>query len=203
MTVVDVLRHAGVISLGLMFAASAWPKLRDPTRMATVVREYEILPTRLAVVAALILGPAEATVALALLTGMGVQLGLVAAATMLCAFAAAVAINLMRRRRIECGCFGDLSERISLRTLARLILAMSLAVTLAVIGAMDMAAWATTLELVQQPGGIVGAGSLVFLAVCGLQGGSWILNVDHLWSLIRTSAKSSARTGAFSKSEDG
>lgn len=113
---------ASQISLGIVFLLSVLPKLRRPLAFARSVIGYEILPDKAASAFALILIPVEAFLAVAFLTGWLTDIALPLAAVMLLMFLVAVGMNLRRDRRVPCGCFGDASERISPRTLARLLL---------------------------------------------------------------------------------
>jgi hypothetical protein len=128
-----VLRHfalASQFSLGIVFLLSALPKLRRPFAFAQSVVEYQILPAQVAYVFALALIPLEAFLVIAFLTGWSTDIALPLATVMLLAFLVAVGINLRRGRRVPCGCFGNTSELISLRTLARLLLLLAIVLLL-------------------------------------------------------------------------
>jgi hypothetical protein len=124
--------HVAQLCLGLVFAASAWSKLRDPARFADVVRGYAILPRGASGGVARGIAAAEAGVAVTLLTGAGARGGALACALLLAVFLAAVAIVLHRRQAVSCGCFGADDEHVSRATMARLVV-------------MSGAAWATAI----------------------------------------------------------
>ncbi len=118
---VSVLSHialAAQFGLGIVFLLSALPKLRRPLPFAHSVVEYRILPAGVAYVFGLALIPLEIFLTLAFLTGWLTDVALPVATLMLIAFLVAVGVNLRRGRQIPCGCFGNVSELISPRTLA-------------------------------------------------------------------------------------
>jgi hypothetical protein len=119
------------LSLGIVFLLSALPKFRQPLAFAQGVVGYKILPAGVARVFALALIPLEAFLALTFLTGWLTGIALLLAMITLLAFLFGVGINLRRGRRIPCGCFGETSEPISLRTLARLFMLLAAVLLLA------------------------------------------------------------------------
>jgi putative oxidoreductase len=116
------LTYALQLSLGTVFLLSALPKLRDPAAFAKTVLDYEIAGPRLSRVLAPAVIALESFLAVTLLTGGVIEVGLALAAATVLAFAAVTTINLRRDRDVSCGCFGDPDERISGRSLARLCL---------------------------------------------------------------------------------
>ncbi len=172
-------------SLGIVFLLSTLPKLRRPLAFAQSVVTYKVLPDQVAYVFALTLIPLEAFLAIALLTGFLTDIALPLAITLLIVFFVGVGINLKRGRRISCGCFGETSEQISPRTLARLFLLLTVVLLLVVfrniggtslphLGAMT-ANGSTLIYLLQS----------VFLAVFLILLGAWILNLPELALLVR------------------
>jgi hypothetical protein len=111
-----------VTSLGIVFLLAAIGKMRHPGLFAEAVRNYEILPGPLVPLSAAILIGVESFLATAFLTGLLIEIATPLAAATLLVFVAAVTINLVRKRSIPCGCFGESQERISTRTLIRLAL---------------------------------------------------------------------------------
>lgn len=121
------------ICLGLVFLTAGVLKLQDRVAFDEAVRDYRLLPPRIAWTVATILPPAEVLAGLALLLGLATRW--VAAGTLaaLCAFAVGVAVNLGRGRRIDCGCLGVGSNRtIGWPLLVRDGALMAMAVVLAV-----------------------------------------------------------------------
>lgn len=120
------LLHAAQLSLGIVFAASAWAKLRDPARFAEVVRSYAILPRSAATGAAWLVIVLETALAAAFVTGAAAGAAAFVCGALLAAFLVAVAVVLRRGEQVSCGCFGADDELVSRATAARL-LAMSAA----------------------------------------------------------------------------
>ena len=101
------------IATALIFFTAAVGKMRRWNTFEGVVANYRLLPEPLNRLVAWLLPPAELLLALAL--GVGAPYAEVVASGLLCVFAAAMAINLMRGRTyIDCGCF-DASLRQPLR----------------------------------------------------------------------------------------
>ncbi len=101
-----VLHLALRVPLALLFAAAAVHKLRDPTAFRAALGAYRLVPPWCA----------PAIVALEVLVAVALcvpgRLGPVAAAALLLAYAAAIAVNLVRGRRdIDCGCAGPSARR--------------------------------------------------------------------------------------------
>jgi magnesium-transporting ATPase (P-type) len=116
------LAFAAQFGLGGVFLLSAIPKLHRPRAFVEDVVAYRILPAGMARAFGLALIPTEAFLAAAFFSGWWTSVALPLAAVLLVAFLVAVGVNLRRGRRVSCGCFGNATERISLRTAARLLL---------------------------------------------------------------------------------
>ncbi len=99
------------IVLGILFLASAVPKLHHPKGFVLAVLEYRILPPRLSWFYARLLPPLEFLLALLLLTGTAVRSAAIVTAVLLLSFIAAVGINLTRGRDLDCHCFGKATRR--------------------------------------------------------------------------------------------
>jgi len=97
--------------LGLVFLTASLPKLAAPDDFRRALRNYRLLPFRLVRPVAAWLPRFELALALALLSGLATRVATSLAATALLVFSAAVAVNLARGRKIECGCFSGLSPR--------------------------------------------------------------------------------------------
>jgi hypothetical protein len=97
-----------------ILATAAVSKLIAPGAFAGVVRNYRLLPEKLAGLFAAALPVVELAVASALLVPASRPMAALAAAALLLLFAAAMAINLRRGRHdIDCGCFvGLMRQRI-------------------------------------------------------------------------------------------
>lgn len=100
-----------------LFGFATFSKLRRPLAFVDSVVAYEVLPPGASRAFAWLLMPLEASLALALVTGWLLVPAASVSFAILLAFALGVALALHRGRRIPCGCFGELSEPISARTL--------------------------------------------------------------------------------------
>jgi uncharacterized membrane protein YphA (DoxX/SURF4 family) len=92
--------------LGFVFLFASLPKIAAPRDFARAVANYQLLPHRLARHVARWLPTLELAAATCLLAGIAIPVVAAIASALLLAFAAAVAINLLRGRAIECGCGG-------------------------------------------------------------------------------------------------
>ncbi|MGI8589094.1 MAG: MauE/DoxX family redox-associated membrane protein [Chloroflexia bacterium] len=184
-SVVNDFALATRFSLGIVFLFSALPKLRHPLVFARNVVAYEILPAKVANVFAFMLIPLEAFLAIAFFTGWLTDLALPVATAVLMSFLIAVGINLRRGRKISCGCFENASERISNRTLVRLLLLLSgvlLSVVLRNIGGSALPSFgAVTVDASVAVNLLLSA----LLAVCIILVGMWILSLPELVFLVR------------------
>lgn len=97
--------------LGLIFLTSSLPKLAAPGDFRRALRNYQLLPLGLVRPVATWLPRVELALALALLVGIATPLMAMLTAAALLVFSGAVAINLARGRKIECGCFSGSSPR--------------------------------------------------------------------------------------------
>ena len=97
---------AVAVGLGVVFLRSAAAKLRTGNFVETV-EDYRLLPSIAVRPIGLLLPWLEAAVGVAIVAGIAPALGLWAAAGLLAVFAIAMAINLVRGRRIACGCKGS------------------------------------------------------------------------------------------------
>lgn len=97
--------------LAFVLLAAAMPKLLAPRQFERAVANYGLLPARLVRPVAVWLPRVELAFAVALLLGLAVAWVATATAGILAVFAGAVAVNLVRGRRIECGCSGTVSAR--------------------------------------------------------------------------------------------
>lgn len=173
------------LSLGLVFAMSAISKLRRPRSFAADVEGYRLLPRAATPAASVVLVAVELALALALLAGTLTQIAIPLALGLLGVFLVAVAVNLRRGRSVACGCFGSATERISGRSVARLVLlgAAGAALLLLRAGGHGRGAGLTSL----------GAGppadqlAAWLLAVALLLAGSWALRLPEIVAMARTS----------------
>ena len=106
MTLDPAFALAGRLLGALVFATAVAGKVRHRHELAGVVANYRLLPERLAASAAWIIVGLESLAMLSLVSGVGLAAGAALAIALLCGFALAMGINLVRgRREIDCGCF--------------------------------------------------------------------------------------------------
>jgi uncharacterized membrane protein YphA (DoxX/SURF4 family) len=104
-------------------------KLLDREGFVQAVDAYQILPVRLARVVALGLPYLEIVLGVFLLTGLATRMAAILAIWLFATFAIAVAINLVRRRELDCHCFGNLWQgKIGLSTLLRNLILVILSI---------------------------------------------------------------------------
>jgi len=99
------------ITLGIIFLASAVPKLRHPKGFILAALEYRVLPPRLSWFYARLVPPLEFLLALLLLTGTALRSAAIVISVLLLSFIVAVGINLARGRDLDCHCFGKATRR--------------------------------------------------------------------------------------------
>lgn len=117
--------------LGLVFLAAGLAKVRQQQKF-TAVDRYGILPRPLVHPVAVALPIVEVALAIALLAGILPVLAGAAVALVLCAFSWAIAVNLRRGRRFDCGCGLDTDTQISWTMVIRNALLVLLALTVVV-----------------------------------------------------------------------
>lgn len=119
------------VSLGAFFVPSAIRKLADSPGFQQGVREYQLLPRRVASMVAAIFPWLELAVGAALLLGLTPILAGAVAAALMVAFITAMTINLLRGRDMDCHCYGaGTTKRLGQAALVRngVLLAFSLIV---------------------------------------------------------------------------
>lgn len=108
---VDAATATGRFLLAFVFLSAALPKLAARADFEEAVSNYDLLPQRLAAPVASWLPRVELGIAVVLFAGFALAaVGLLVAA-LLSIFSAAVAINLVRGREIDCGCSHDVAPR--------------------------------------------------------------------------------------------
>ena len=180
----DAVRLVLQLALGGVFLVSSVGKARHPLAFVRGVADYEILPVPVAYAFGAALIPAEAFVALALLSGWAAGVALPLAIGLLLVFAAAVALNLRRHRDMLCHCYGSLGgERLSPRSLVQLAL---------LIGA-GLFVWSggggRVRPLASPEDALVALG----LALACLLAGLWLLHADEVVHLFRKVCRTCSR----------
>lgn len=103
--------YVTAIVIGIMFLSAGMNKWRSGV-FRRQLAAYKLLPSPALTTMAHLIPAGEVLIAVGLLGGLIPRASLSAAAGMLVTFAVAMTVNLMRRRRIECGC-GSKAKAIS------------------------------------------------------------------------------------------
>jgi uncharacterized membrane protein YphA (DoxX/SURF4 family) len=124
---------AARLLLGLVFLGSAVTKFLHLARFRRIIGSYGLLPERMLAPVGLGLPPAELCLAVALLSGWESRFAAACGDSLLTLFAAAVAINVVRRNQIDCGCGGwDSPSQVGWSLVARNLVLASLATALVI-----------------------------------------------------------------------
>lgn len=130
----------GRFALGWFFVLAGVTKLADLAAFEKAVRDYRILPGRLVRPVARVLPPTEVAAGALMGAGVAIRVVGVGLTLLLVVFAVVVAINLVRGRRIDCGCFGGLgSKPITWATVARNVVLAAVAATVAAVSPGELA----------------------------------------------------------------
>ncbi|MCZ2112201.1 MAG: DoxX family membrane protein [Dehalococcoidia bacterium] len=97
--------------LGAIFLTSGIAKLANQGEFEQVVREYRAVPESIGRAVTKVVPLAETALGLCFLLGVAVKPAALVSIVLLLVFTVAITVNLMRGRRIACGCFGTLSSR--------------------------------------------------------------------------------------------
>lgn len=97
--------------VGFIFVLAGVPKLLASAQFERAIHGYALTPPRWARPLSIWLPRCELAAGLALLSGVAVPYVAVLLAVVLLTFGTAVAVNLLRGREIDCGCFGGGAAR--------------------------------------------------------------------------------------------
>lgn len=103
---------------GTMFLVAGASKLADLGEFADAIKHYKIIPGATAGAVAKGISVTEVVLGVVLLLGLGISFASLVGSALLVVFALAMAINLIRGRRIPCGCKRG-SEPIQIKHIAR------------------------------------------------------------------------------------
>jgi len=119
--------------IATIFLVAGLSKFRSASKFRGIVENYRLLPPWAVTIVAVSLPRVEVVGALLLMVGMAVPIVSALLAGLLLAFAIGVAVNLLRDRRIECGCLGASSkqQRISWWIVLRNVTLSGIAATVA------------------------------------------------------------------------
>jgi putative oxidoreductase len=93
------------VLMGLIFIWASWDKLLDPVAFAKVVYNYQIIPSSMVNLVAIILPWIELTCGLLLILGLLTKGSVFMIDSLLFIFILALGFNLYRGFDIRCGCF--------------------------------------------------------------------------------------------------
>ncbi|MFT8418160.1 MAG: MauE/DoxX family redox-associated membrane protein [Acetobacter sp.] len=133
--------------LGALFLVAGVAKLRAHDTFLGTLASYRLVPEGLYETAAWALAIAETCVAVLLFSGVGTVAGSLVAAALLCVFAGAMGVNVLRGRTdLSCGCTPGvegkkLSWGLVLRTVLCAVVALAPCVVLASVGGPAPALW--------------------------------------------------------------
>jgi len=93
------------IVTGMLFVYSGIMKIIDPAAFGKVIVMYDIAPAVMVPYIAIVLPFVETLAGLFLMTGFRIKAVALIAMTMMVAFSIAIAVNVVRGRSFDCGCF--------------------------------------------------------------------------------------------------
>jgi uncharacterized membrane protein YphA (DoxX/SURF4 family) len=166
----ELVRIGSACLIGLVFAVSAFSKLRDFDGFTRSVPALVPVPPGRARLLAIATTALEALVPPLLVAPVTAPVGFGLAAVLLAAFTAAVAASVRRGRRTACRCFGPSSAPLGPRHLVR----NGVLLTCAVLGALS-------------PGDLPPAGGIAVAAAAGLAGAVLIVSLDDIVELFARS----------------
>ena len=117
----DIIHLLLRVFIGLVFIWASWDKLLDPVAFARVVHNYQIIPSSMVNLVAIILPWIELTCGLLLVLGLLTKGSVFIIDSLLFIFILAIGFNLYRGFDISCGCFslGPEADNAMLHTLIR------------------------------------------------------------------------------------
>jgi hypothetical protein len=160
-------------ALSLLFFWAAAHKLRDVGEFRKAVTAYKLLPSRGVSAAAALLIATEMGIAAGLLTPRSGTAAALGASGLLCLYAGAIAVNLLRgRRHIDCGCAGAAARRpISTALVARNTI---------LIVAAALSALPATARILNRVDGVTVVGGIIALALLYAAADELIANAGRL-----------------------
>ncbi len=105
--------------LGTVFLFMGSSKMVDLGEFADAIRLYKLIPGVTAGAAARVFASTEVALGIALLTGLALPWASRVGIVLLAIFTVAIAINLIRGRRIPCGCKHQATEPIQVKHIVR------------------------------------------------------------------------------------
>jgi uncharacterized membrane protein YphA (DoxX/SURF4 family) len=96
--------------LAAVFLTAGVAKVSRRTEFADAVRNYDLVPERLSLVIGRLLPAVEVLLGAMLFAGIALPEAAAVTGVALLTFSAAIVVNLLRGREIDCGCFGLIAE---------------------------------------------------------------------------------------------
>jgi uncharacterized membrane protein YphA (DoxX/SURF4 family) len=93
--------------LAVVFLLACWHKILDPGAFAIDIATYDILPTELVNLMALVMPWVEAATGVMLILGFRTRAAALLVAAMMAVFVAAVSVALSNGLQMSCGCFAS------------------------------------------------------------------------------------------------
>jgi uncharacterized membrane protein YphA (DoxX/SURF4 family) len=97
--------------LATVFILSGFPKLMSRPAFERAITKYRVLPAVFSRALSFLVPFVEVSAAAMLALGIATRVGAVILVVALIAFTAVIGVNLIRRRVIDCGCFGPAAPR--------------------------------------------------------------------------------------------
>jgi len=159
--------------VAVVFLRAGALKVLDMEGFRAAVRNYELVPQGFVPSAALAVPVAELACGGLLLVGVGTGPVAAAVVVLLAVFSTAVAVNLLRGRRISCGCSGRVASDITWRHVASNVLLASAAVVVSLWAVQPLSVvgvWG-----VDRRAGLGGAAAVAVLLAAGAAGSAALL----------------------------
>lgn len=99
--------------VGFIFIIAAIPKIADPSSFAKSIQAYQLIPTILINITALVIPWVELLIGIFLIVGVLLRGSAILSAGLFAAFSIIIAVSLIRGLTIDCGCFGPNSSPLS------------------------------------------------------------------------------------------
>ncbi|MDP2208793.1 MAG: MauE/DoxX family redox-associated membrane protein [Bacteroidota bacterium] len=101
------------LAVGFVLIIAAIPKIADPSSFAKSIEAYQLIPTILINLTALLIPWAELLIGIFLIVGVMLRGSAILSASLFAAFSIIIAVSLLRGLTIDCGCFGPNSSPLS------------------------------------------------------------------------------------------
>jgi uncharacterized membrane protein YphA (DoxX/SURF4 family) len=140
---VHLAAEAGRFAIGTVFLLAGLAKIRLRREFEFAVMNFELLPRRAARLVGRWLPVGEIAAAALLLLGVAIVPAAAFLAVLLAAFIAAVAVNLLRKKTMDCGCFGGAGapRRMTWSVVGRNVVLLFIAILVLTSSSTSLALW--------------------------------------------------------------